>query len=181
VIITAVDISDKAIENMRAQFSAEIDGGKLRLATGDLIDFLEESREEFDLIVGSGILHHIDKDEWDKLYRLIYQKLKSGGVFACAPEPNVSGLYKIAWRWAKFFYKFFGITYDSEVEKGTLDMLPRKIKLALERANFSKVEILPFQVIPHFHLQFLAYLDRLILDKIRGKFALYIIVKAEKK
>jgi len=181
ISITAVDISGKAIENMRAQFKEEINQGKLKTACTDLIEFLEISQEKFDVIIGSGIIHHIEKEKWDKFFLLAHKRLAPGGIFACAPEPNASGLYKIAWRLAWFFYKFFGITYDSEVEKGTLDMLPRKIKLALESVNFSQVEILPFQVVPHFHWRFLAYLDRLILDKIRGKFALYIMVKAEKK
>lgn len=180
VIITAVDISDKAIENLKNQFSEEISQRKLNLECADMIEFLENSAEKFDAIVGSGIIHHIAKNDWDRLFRLVYEKLNPGGVFACAPEPNAGGIYQITWRWAKFFYKIFGIEYDWEVERETLGMLPKKLMASLQKAGFSKTEILPFQTIPHFHLSILAYFDKLILDRIDGRLAMYIIIKGEK-
>jgi len=179
--ITAVDVSDKAIESMRRQFHKEITNGKLKLAASDLISFLEKTDEKFDLIIGSGIIHHIEKEDWDKLYKLAYQKLNPGGIFSCAPEPNAGGLYKICWRFARYAYKLFGIEYDWEVEKGTLNMISNRLKNALGIAGFSKIEILPFQSIPYFHSKILAHFDRLILDKINGKFAMYIILKGERK
>ncbi len=178
--VTAVDISGKAIENIQIQFKEEVKNGKLKPVTEDVLDFLRKTGEKFDAIVGSGIIHHIPKEKWDELFQLAYKKLNPGGIFACAPEPNASGLYSIAWRLARYAYKLFNIEYDSEVEKGTFSMLPSKINATLLRANFSKVEILPFQSIPYFHLSILAYFDRLISDRLSGRLAMYIIIKGEK-
>ena len=66
------------------------------------------------------------------------------------------------------------------MEKGTLDMVPEKLTRSLSEAGFARVKILPFQSIPHFHSKILAGLDRIVLDKIRGKFAMYIIIRGEK-
>lgn len=178
--IMAVDISNKAIENMHRQFQKEVVNGKLKLRVGNLIDFLEETTDTFDLVVGSGIIHHMEKEDWNKLYSLIYKKLKPGGTFSCAPEPNAGGPYKICWRFARYFYKIFGINYIWEVEKRTLNMIPNKLKFSLEQSGFSDVEILPFQSIPYFHSKALAYFDRIILDKIKGRFSLYIIIKGQR-
>lgn len=179
--ITAVDISSKAIENMRKQFSGDISSGKLRLVNDNLVDFLEKNREEFDVIIGSGIIHHIEKSDWDKLYSLIYKKLKPGGVFSCAPEPNAGGLYRVCWRFARYFYKLFSIDYDWEVERNTLNMISNKLEFSLKKAGFSNAEILPFQSIPYFHSKFLARLDKSILGKLKGKYAMYIIIKGRKE
>lgn len=179
--ITAVDVSSKAIENMRGQFSGEIDQGKLKLECGDLIEFMENSNETFDAIVGSGIIHHIEKESWDKFFSLSFDKLKPGGIFACGPEPNASGCYRLCWRWAKFFYKFFGMDYDWEVEKGTLDMIPKNLQSSLKRAGFQNPEVAPFQTIPHFHSKILAYIDKKMIKYASGRLSLYIIVKGEKQ
>ncbi|MDP1845633.1 MAG: class I SAM-dependent methyltransferase [Candidatus Moranbacteria bacterium] len=178
--MTAVDVSSKAIENMRGQFSSEIGQGKLRLECGDLIEFLENSNETFDAIVGSGIIHHIEKESWDKLFSLSCEKLKPGGVFSCGPEPNAGGLYGRCWRWAKFFYKLFGMDYDWEVEKGTLNMIPSNLESSLKKAGFHNPEVAPFQVIPHFRSKILAYFDKKIIEYASGRLSLYIIVKGEK-
>lgn len=178
--VTAVDISDKAVKNVEKQFKNEIEKGRLRVICGDLIKFLEDSNESFDIIIGSGIIHHIDKTDWNKFFSSVYKKLKPGGVFACAPEPNSGGIYHIFWHFAKFFYKLFGINYDWEVEKRTLNMKPKKLKIFLKKAGFEKAEILPFQAIPHFHLNFLTYIDKKIIENIKGRFSMYIIVKGIK-
>lgn len=178
--ITAVDISSKAIENMRGQFSSEVGQGKLKLECGDLIEFLENSDETFDAIVGSGVIHHIEKENWDKLFSLSLDKLKPGGVFACGPEPNAGGLYGLCWRFAKFSYRLFGMDYDGEVEKGTLNMIPKNLKLFLKRAGFHNPEVAPFQIIPHFHIKILEYIDKKLIKYVKGKISLYVIVRGEK-
>ena len=179
--ITAVDISRKAIESMKKQFFREINQGKLKLECSDANDFLEGTNEKFDAIVGSGIVHHIEKREWGNLFGSAYGRLNPGGVFACGPEPNAGGLYAFAWPFAKFFYRLFGMDYDWEVEKGTLDMIPKNLLLALEKAGFHEVKIVPFQVMPHFRLKILEYVDKKLIKYVMGKYSMYIIVKAEKK
>ena len=178
--ITAIDISDKAIENMRKQLSREIGEGKLKLVCGDIIDFMNSSEEKFDVIIGSGIIHHIEKEDWNRLFSLANERLDPGGVFACGPEPNAGGIYRTGWHFAGFFYKIFGMEYDREVEKGTFDMKPKDLLLFLKRAEFSEAQILSFQCLPHFRLKFLEWLDRKIIRFTPGKLSMYIIIKGEK-
>jgi len=178
--LTAIDISEKAIENMRRQFSSEIHQGKLKLGCTDIIKFLEHADEKYDAIVGSGIIHHIEKKEWDNFFRLAHQRLAPSGIFACGPEPNAGGLYSLAWPFAGFFYRLFGMDYNWEVEKGTLDMIPKDLKLALEKAGFQNPEILPFQLLPHFHIKMLEYIDRKLIKHVSGNMSFYIIVKGKK-
>ena len=59
-------------------------------------------------------------------------------------------------------------------------MKPKKLKIFLKKAGFEKAEILPFQAIPHFHLNFLTYIDKKIIENIKGRFSMYIIVKGIK-
>jgi len=178
--IIAIDISEKAIANLNRWFSEEIRSGKLRLVCSDLLEFLANSRENFDVIVGAGIIHHIEKKDRKKLFRLVYQRLNPGGIFACGPEPNAGGLYALAWRLAGIFFRIFGMKYDWEVEKETLNMKSGAIKRELKKAGFGKYDIMPFQCIPHFHLRILELMDRKIINHVRGKFSMYIIVKGEK-
>lgn len=178
--ITAVDISEKAIENMQYQFSGEIQQGKFKLKCADILDFLESADEKYDVIIGSGIVHHIEKGDWGKLFALSFERLKSGGIFACGPEPNAGGLYRFCWRFAKFFYRIFGMEYDREVEKGTLGMIPKDLKFALKKAGFQSPEVAPFQAIPHFHLKFLAQIDKKMIRYISGRLSLYTIIKGKK-
>ena len=178
--ITAVDISGKAIENMSDRFSEEIGQGKLKVECADMLEFLESTDEKYDVIIGSGIIHHIEKRDWNNLFQSSYKNLAPNGIFACGPEPNASGLYGFCWPFAKFFYKLFRMDYNWKVEKGTFDMIPKNLKLALKKASFKSPEILPFQIIPHFHLKFLEYIDKKLIKHINGKKSLYIIVKGKK-
>jgi SAM-dependent methyltransferase len=178
--ITAVDISEEAIKSIRGKFAKEISCRKLKIVCADVVKFLENTDEKYDAIVGSGIIHHIEKKEWGKLFSLAYAKLNTGGIFSCGPEPNAGGLFSLAWRSAGFFYKLFDMDYDWEVEKGTLDMKPRKLKDAMKQAGFTDLEIASFQLIPHFHIKILEYIDKKLISYIPGKFSLYIIVKGRK-
>ena len=180
ICLTAIDVSDKAIENIQSQFQDQIASGKLKLACGDLVEYLEKSEEKFDLIIGSGIIHHIEKGNWDRFFSAAYRKLEPGGVLACGPEPNCSGIYRLLWKLAKTGYKLFGMDYDQAVERGTFAMQPKVLRFFLKKANFKHARILPFQVLPHFHWNFLAFIDKKIINRIKGKFSLYIIVRGEK-
>jgi SAM-dependent methyltransferase len=179
--VTAVDISEKAIESIKNQFALEIGQGKLELACTNIIEFMKNTDEKYDVIIGSGIIHHIEKKYWEHFFSLVYEKLNPEGVFACGPEPNAGGLFSLAWRSAGFFYKLFGMDYDWEVEKGTFDMIPKSLKHSLEQAGFSTPEVASFQLMPHFHIRTLEYIDKKLISYIQGKFSLYIIVKGKKQ
>lgn len=178
--ITAVDISEKAIENMCGRFKEEISRGKLKLKCADAIEFLESTDEKYDAIIGSGIIHHIEKENWKKFFQSAYENLVPGGILACGPEPNAGGPYALAWFFAKFFYKLFGMDYDWEVEKGTLNMIPKELIYSLKKAGFQSPEIAPFQVIPHFHSKILANIDKKMIRYASGRLSLYVIIKAKK-
>jgi len=178
--ITAIDISEKAIEKMRGRFSGEIDQGKLKLECSDAVEYLKFADERYDAIIGSGIIHHIEKKDWENLFRLANKRLNPGGIFACGPEPNAGGPYRFCWRFAKFFYNLFGMDFDWEVEKGTLDMIPKKLIYSLKKAGFSDPEIAPFQVIPHFHSKILANIDKKMIKYASGRLSLYVAIKAKK-
>jgi 2-polyprenyl-3-methyl-5-hydroxy-6-metoxy-1,4-benzoquinol methylase len=178
--ITAVDISERSVENMQKQFAGEIHQEKIRLKCSDALEFLESTDEKYDAIVGSGIIHHIEKKDWESLFRLAHKRLNPGGVFACGPEPNAGGLYALAWPFAKFFYGLFGMDYNREAEKGTLDMIPKDLKLALKKAGFRSPEIVPFQLIPHFHIKTLECVDKKLINFAKGKISFYITIRGRK-
>jgi 2-polyprenyl-3-methyl-5-hydroxy-6-metoxy-1,4-benzoquinol methylase len=178
--ITSIDISEKAVENMHKQFSGEIHQGRLKLKCADILEFLEGADEKYDVIIGSGIIHHIEKKEWKNLFQLAHKSLAPDGVFACGPEPNAGGLYTLAWPFAKFFYRLFGMDYRWEVEKGTFAMVPKNLKSALRKSGFQNTQILPFQIIPHFHIKLLEYIDRKLIRYAKGKLSFYIVVRGEK-
>lgn len=178
--ITAIDISEKAISSLENQFKKEITSGQLKVECRDIVEYLKNTNEKFDMIIGSGIIHHLEKNNWDKFFNLAYEKLNRGGIVAFAPEPNAGGLYRFIWRFAKFFYKLFGMDYDWEVEKGTINMKPWLLKYQLKKCGFKNPEILPFQIIPHFQIKTLENLDKKLIDYIDGKFSMYIILKGSK-
>lgn len=180
VNITAIDISGRAIENMRHQFAGEIREGLLELKCADVIEFLKSTDEKYDAIIGSGIIHHIKKEDWKNLFQSARRGLVPGGIFACGPEPNAGGLYALAWPFARIFYKLFGMEYNWEVEKGTIDMISSDLKAALKESGFQAPEILPFQCIPHFHIKMLEYIDKKLIKHFRGRISLYIIVRGKK-
>jgi hypothetical protein len=60
-------------------------------------------------------------------------------------------------------------------------MVPKNLKYAMKKAGFSTPEIEPFQLIPHFHLKFLEYIDKKLINYIPGIFSFYIIVMGKNK
>lgn len=179
--IFGVDISKTAIKNAKTQFAKDVDKGRLLLICDDIINYLGNKKDEkFDLIVGSGILHHIEKNQLRKLLTLVNGKLKKGGVFACAPEPNGLFPLNIFWRLAPLVYRLFGIDYSWQVEKGTLNMRAPFLRQILAESGFGVKSIKPFQLIPHFRLNFLVSLDKFLIDRFSFGIPMYIIVYGKK-
>ena len=59
--LTAIDISEIAIESMKKIFAHEIEQGKLDSKCADILEFMESTDGKYDAIIGSGIIHHIQK------------------------------------------------------------------------------------------------------------------------
>lgn len=180
--VTAVDISKGAILGLKKKYAREIKSGKLTAYCSDAVKFMTGKSTKFDIVIGSGLIHHIPKNEWEVFFKEVCNSLKSGGRMMFAPEPNAGGLYGIAWRSAPFFYnKIYKIPYDIEVEKGTHDMKPKELERYIKEAGFYKAEIMAYQVIPHFSSEFLAKFDYFLSGFIPGRAALYISVSGSKK
>ena len=179
--VTGIDISAKGIDVLKNRYKEGVKRGLLKAICGDVIKYMNSTGNKYDFVIGSGIIHHIPKEKWSAFFGGVFRVLKKGGIFSCGPEPGVDLYNSIFWRFAPFFYnKVFKIPYDEQVEKGTFDMKYRNLAEALEKAGFTSIEILPYQVIPHFNIKQLALIDRNLVNRFHAKFAAYIIVKAVK-
>jgi 2-polyprenyl-3-methyl-5-hydroxy-6-metoxy-1,4-benzoquinol methylase len=179
--VDAVDISPVAIATLKERFPGHFASGSLTAWSGDALEHLRVCDEKYDVIIGSGIIHHIEKDGREGFFSAVFKALRPGGAFACAPEPNADGLYFYLWHLAGWIYaKFYHIEYDMEVEKGTLEMRSGGLLRDLERAGFHRPEVLPYQVLPHFSLRFLSRIDRRLVDLVPGTRALYTIISARR-
>jgi len=178
--ITTIDISKIAIESVKEQYKSQIILGKIVPIEGDAITYLSKSKKKYDAIVGSGIIHHIDKKYWMKLFRSAYKCIKPGGILVIGPEPNANGLYYYLWRFAPLVYRIIGVDYTPEVERGTFDMKTRYLSKCAKLAGFSKVNIDPYQHFPDFNINFLITLNRLFNNIASGKNSMYFTIRAEK-
>ncbi len=69
------DLSQKYIKRAKKrQFS-----GKTRFISSDVNEFLENSNEQFDIIIGFGLLHHLDDEEAKKMVKRAKDSLLPGG------------------------------------------------------------------------------------------------------
>lgn len=176
--VAGVDISSVAIDRMRSRCADLVAQGRVELVCGDVVTYLEESRRTFDAVLGAGIIHHVPPAQWQPFFSGVRKGLKSGGVFACAPEPNASGLYGAIWRMAPFVYeKIYRISYDKDVEKGTLAMKSNDLLASLRASGFNEASVLSYQAIPHFSCGWLARLDRRLVEVVSGRASMYSIVK----
>ncbi|GEM_PF-1659875 len=178
--VHAIDISSTAIECLRTRFGAYIDSGQLVAQCSDILDYLK-GHTGFDVIIGSGIIHHIEKTRRVDFFVKVYNALNNTGTFACAPEPNANGLYSYLWRSAGCIYRrCYNIDFNEEVEKGTFDMQSESLVRELKSAGFMNAEVFPYQVLPHFSSKRISLIDRKLVEFFSGKWALYTIIKAVK-
>ena len=179
--VHAVDISAVGIARLKSGYRSYIESGQLVAECDEIVNFLSKTRQKFDLIIGAGIIHHIDKKEWPTFFSAIHRNLNKGGMLGCGPEPNANLPYCLFWQLAQLVYeRIYHIPYDREVEKGTLDMKSNDLLRGLLLAGFSHAQIKPFHVLPHFSCALLARLDKRLVESVSGRFAMYTIIEAQK-
>lgn len=128
-VITAVDISEELIAKAMT-----------RGLPRDRVSFMAVPFEdafinrEFDAVVGSSVLHHLQPDE--ALCR-IFRLLKAGGIMVFA-EPNMLNPQTILQKNLPFLKAMMGESPDETA------FLPWKVRRLLEETGFVEVEVLPF-------------------------------------
>lgn len=176
--IDALDISPVAIKKITNKFKDAVTQKRLQPICSDVIFFLEKSDFKYNLVIGSGILHHIDREKWLNLFRCLHKSLKERGVVVFSPEPNVNGYLYFFWRFAHFFYNnIYHIEYDRNAEIGTFDMKPDEIIKLAKSAGFSEVVIKPYKYIPQFGFHAISLINQFLTKNATYKFATYITIK----
>lgn len=179
--VLAVDISAVGIATLKRRYHVAIRSGQLVAKCDDIVNFLSKTQKKFDLILGSGIVHHIDKQEWPLFFSALHHSLNEGGVLGCGPEPNADWPFSFFWQFAqKVYQNIYHIPYDWEIEKGTFDMKSADLLGLLNVIGFQQAQIKPFHVLPHFSTAWLAKLDRKLVEFVAGRFAMYTIIEAQK-
>ena len=70
------DGDSKNAERARGYFARAGVSDRIRLHTGDALEFLSEQKEEFDII-----FNDVDKDDYPRVLRLVAPRLRKGGLF----------------------------------------------------------------------------------------------------
>lgn len=180
-LLNAIDISKIAIENMRINFDKYIKMKRLNLIQDNLINYLKSTNNFYDVIIGSGILHHIEKKYWLSFFKSSHKKLNKNGMLVFAPEPNINGYLSIFWRFAGFIYNnIYRIPYDQEAEAGTFDMKTDVIVKSLLKAKFKEVKIIPYKYLPQFNFYPLYKLNIFLNKTMSYKYSMYITIIAVK-
>jgi predicted O-methyltransferase YrrM len=70
------DGDPKNAERARAYFKRAGVADRIKLHTGDALEFLSEQKEEFDII-----FNDVDKEDYPRVLRLVSSRLRKGGLF----------------------------------------------------------------------------------------------------
>jgi tRNA (cmo5U34)-methyltransferase len=78
--VTLIDLSrpmlDRAVERIGA-----ISSGEITAIQGDIRE-IDLNAERFDIVIAAAVLHHLrDEDEWETVFRKLYDALRPGGGF----------------------------------------------------------------------------------------------------
>ena len=156
--VTGLDISSAGLAVMKAELRGAVEAGQLKLVEADLDRYLASATDQYDVICGSGIIHHLSNP--NGTIGLMKRCLAPGGRIFFGPEPNATGLYGLVWRFlAPSVYRFLKADFIWDVEKGTLNITVRNLHRMFSHHGFTDIDIRPFQVLPHFNLDLLRQLD----------------------
>ncbi|MEK6706316.1 MAG: class I SAM-dependent methyltransferase [Bdellovibrionota bacterium] len=76
VEIVGVDTSKKMMDMAAVKLTSK----KFDLIQADLLEFFNEDRGSFDCIVSSYAIHHLEPNEREELFQLIWNTLRPGGI-----------------------------------------------------------------------------------------------------
>lgn len=127
--ITANDISPDLLEVARKRVTAENVAFKIENAYD-----LSYKEQQFDAIIGSSVLHHLDVD---KALKECYRVLKPGG-FICFTEPNMLNPQIFMERNFKFIRKLAQVSPDETA------FMRWKLTKKLQEYHFTNIRIQPF-------------------------------------
>jgi len=63
-------------ERARGYFARAGVAGRIKIHTGDALEYLSEQKQEFDII-----FNDVDKDDYPRVLRLVAPRLRKGGLF----------------------------------------------------------------------------------------------------
>ena len=164
--ITAIDISPELIEEARRTIQAE--NVYFKIQNAYQTEFLDNN---FDAVVGSSVLHHLDLG---KAVREIHRILKPGGLIAFT-EPNMMNPQIALQKNIPWLKRKFGDSPDETA------FFRWKLKKMLQRSGFERIDVVPFDflhpVVPESLIKAVSALGRIaehtaMLKEIAG--SLYI-------
>ncbi|MCX4362303.1 MAG: class I SAM-dependent methyltransferase [Clostridia bacterium] len=94
---TLVDIAEDMLQIAKERFLG------LENVNFEFLDYsLGLPKQEFDVVISALSIHHLENDEKDKLFKNIYDKLPSGGIFVnydqfCAGSETLNRWYDTYW------------------------------------------------------------------------------------
>jgi len=148
--IVAIDICHELISIAKSRYS------KAKYIVGDANEM--SFYNEFDAVVGSSSLHHLNKDVLEN----IYHALKPGGIIVFT-EPNMLNPHIFLERKIKFLRKKFGVSEDETA------FVRWNLKRELKKQGFTNIQIVPFDFlypyIPNSWVGFVTSLG-LVLERI---------------
>ncbi len=119
--VFGVDISEEQIE-MAKKIEAK------NIIQGDVLNYLENKENYFDIIFARDLIEHLNKDEILRFLEIIHKSLKKGGSFIIQ-APNAEGPFGSRYRYADF-------THEIAFTKSSLSQIFRA-------TNFSKINFYP--------------------------------------
>jgi predicted O-methyltransferase YrrM len=74
--VVYTDGDPKNAERARSYFDRAVVSSRIKLHTGDALEFLSEQKEQFDII-----FNDVDKEDYPRVLRLVAPRLRKGGLF----------------------------------------------------------------------------------------------------
>jgi tRNA (cmo5U34)-methyltransferase len=155
--ITLLDLSRPMLDRAKERVS-KVTSGTVNTVQGDIRE-LDLGRDQFDIIIGAAVFHHLRKEsEWELVFGKLYAALKPGGTVWIYDlvQPTIPALNDPTWkRYSDYLVAIKGEAWRDQVF-GWIEQedTPRPLMFQLDilrQVGFSAVEVL------HKHLCFAAF------------------------